>query len=398
MSCMSPQECTHQSKRRREDRDWANCDFVLLVLSYCDQFTLESCHQVCKQYRSYVNKVVPRILDVVVAKYYVKPSVVDLFREQRLSNLILLKRLSTQFILIIRGFVTYKLELTTRQWTRCADTRRDRGYFSLVSLRGFAYAIGTLSLVALGTVERYNPFTDTWKKMESLPQQVISVVAVTLNDKIYVINGYDMVANGHSNRIVVHDGSVGNEDSEPFWKYVNTQTLYARSRHAAAAYRGKIWIVGGRLDNQACTRSVEIFDPDTNECIPGPSMKRNRVFGNLMVVEDRLYAVGGDVDEAGDQVTRTIERYDEERGQWQLVASFTDERRGFSTCPVGHKIFVFGGSFSQNDNYDSYRDTWDVFDTRTCSWESSQSSVYNRMPVIDDWGQAVTVPSSRITW
>lgn len=143
---------------------------------------------------------------------------------------------------------------------------------------------------------------------------------------------------------------------------------------------------------------MEIFDTLTETSEFGPDMTRHRVFGNLMVVNGQLYAVGGDVDDRGEQLTRTIEKFNDQKQLWEHVASFKDERRGFSTCCVGHKIYVFGGSFNQDDRNETYNDTWDVFNTETCSWESSEISSYNRMPIIDDWGQATTMPCTSVTW
>ena len=77
--------------------------------------------------------------------------------------------------------------------------------------------------------------------------------------------------------------------------------------------------------------------------------------GNLLIVAGCLYMVGGDVDEQGNQLTRTIERYNDYIQQWEYIATFKDQRRGFSTCAVDHKIYVFGGSFS---NGEVYNDTW----------------------------------------
>jgi N-acetylneuraminic acid mutarotase len=141
---------------------------------------------------------------------------------------------------------------------------------------------------------------------------------------------------------------------------------------------------------------VEIYDPKDGEWLAGPLMTRNRVFGNLLVANSNLYAVGGDMDNAGNLITRTIEKYNDDLNIWEFVTTFKDERRGFSTCAVNHKIYVFGGSFS---NGEVYNDTWDVFDAILNIWESSLTNKYNSMPTIDDWGQAVTLPSTtNITW
>lgn len=141
---------------------------------------------------------------------------------------------------------------------------------------------------------------------------------------------------------------------------------------------------------------MEIYDPSTGESIEGPEMTRNRLFGNLLIVDNHLYAIGGDVDDSGQQllVTRSIERFNEELNEWEYISTFKDERKGFSTCAVGSNIYIFGGSALS----ESYNDTWDIFDTKTRIWESSKLPAYSKMPPIDDWGQAITIPNSRASW
>ena len=139
-----------------------------------------------------------------------------------------------------------------------------------------------------------------------------------------------------------------------------------------------------------------MYDPLTGICEEGPSLTRNRLFGNLLIVNDSLYAIGGDVDDSGQQllVTRTIERYNDELNTWEYVTTFKDERKGFSTCAIGNKIYVFGGS----DLSETYNDTWDVYCVKSGVWESTKLSSYHKMPQIDDWGQCVSIPNCKVTW
>ena len=142
--------------------------------------------------------------------------------------------------------------------------------------------------------------------------------------------------------------------------------------------------------------SVELYDPLTGICEEGPSLTRNRLFGNLLIVNDSLYAIGGDVDDSGQQllVTRSIERFNDELNTWEYVTTFKDERKGFSTCAIGNKIYVFGGS----DLSETYNDTWDVYCVQSGVWESTKLSSYHKMPQIDDWGQCVSIPNCKVTW
>jgi N-acetylneuraminic acid mutarotase len=169
----------------------------------------------------------------------------------------------------------------------------------------------------------------------------------------------------------------------------------ARSRHAAVGFDGKIWVAGGCFEGFSVTRSVEVFDPLTNVWTEAPPMVAPRDFGNLLVVHNTLYAVGGDVNDAGEQAIRTIEMFNQDRNCWEHVTAFKDERKGFSTCAIGSKIYIFGGSCDE-EQYEL--NTWDAFDVLSHQWDSDTRGQYQKMPAIDPWGQAVAMPPEEFTW
>lgn len=140
--------------------------------------------------------------------------------------------------------------------------------------------------------------------------------------------------------------------------------------------------------------SVHRFDLVSQQWEEMPLMLKKRVFGNLLVVNNQLYAVGGDVNDGGIQITRSIERFELTERRWVLVTGFKDDRRGFSAAAVGSHIYVFGGSASE----ETYNDTWDAFDTSTGSWRSDVCGLYGKMPMIEDWGQAVVFPHHDVRW
>ena len=92
-------------------------------------------------------------------------------------------------ILIIRGFVAYAFDPTSGEWTRLADSRRDRSYFEAVRLGQHVYAIGTYNITASGTVERLSLVDNRWETCEPMPVKLRSVSAVVIDDSIYVTGG-----------------------------------------------------------------------------------------------------------------------------------------------------------------------------------------------------------------
>ena len=76
----------------------------------------------------------------------------------------------------------------------------------------------------------------------------------------------------------------------------------ARSAMGAVAYNGKIIVPGGEGQDRrflAAYRAVEIYDPAVNRWQMLPSMPRQRHGLAIGVIGDRLYAVSGDAQSAG---------------------------------------------------------------------------------------------------
>lgn len=238
--------------------------------------------------------------------------------------------------------------------------------------------------------------------MTSLPRKLRSVGAATCRGSLYITGGIETTSElvvDHILKINLANDRLNQSDPNaklPVWEDVGATLLQPRYRHAAAEYKGQIWIAGGCLTNFSVTNKVEIYDPVSNVVVEGPSMLVHRDFANLLIVKGELYAVGGDVNVAGNQIIRTIEKYDESKGCWIHITVFKDSRRGFSTCAYGSRIYVFCGS--SEDNQDLH--TWDAYDVELQRWESEDTEKANRrkMPLIDSWGQAVTCPRGGITW
>ena len=321
-----------------------------------------------------------------------------------MSKLLLFKHITSPAIYTVQKFLTYSLDIPTQTWKRCADSRRDRTHFTAIYFRGEIYAISTLSVIAAGTVEKYNRYRNVWTQVPNLPQRLQTVAAAVVDNELYVCGG--AINDRYSDTVYkFYDPSTDPynlhhaDDNECEWLELYTwRMLQPRYRHAAIGYRGKLWIAGGfcfdkTITKWSCTSTVEIFDISTEKWETGPCMVARRDFPNLLICNDKLYAIGGDVDSVGNQATRTIEMFNEKTNRWELVANFKDDRKGFSTCAVGSKVYVFGGKDSQSYNMN----TWDCYDVEHRVWESDvKQDVFLKMPVIDDWGQAV--PVSDFSW
>ena len=313
---------------------------------------------------------------------------------------------------VMRGFVFYSFDPLKSLWTRLPDLKRDRGYFQSVALEGEIFAIGTYSLIASGTIEKYSFVDRQWSACASMPHRVRTVGAAVYQRRLCVMGGVDDFTNEGS--LVAISSFHSYDASSDEWKE-GPSVLSPRYRHAAVEYNGRLWVAGGKVLENAVprtTNSVEVYSEEKGCWEPGPPMLRRRDFFNLLVVDGRLYAgrttfivveyrsiaqcvlVGGDVNEAESQITRTIEALSTDGVEWEHVTDFPNSRRGFSTCALGSKIYVFAGDARHRDAADEYQtsSTWDAFDVSQKVWESSRVPDRDRiMPLIDNWGQAVAL-------
>jgi len=313
-----------------------------------------------------------------------------------------LHNLTKPRVLLLRGYIAYTYNISTGNWKRCRDLRRDRGYFNALWHQGEIYAICTYSIIAAGTVEKYNPLSNRWTVVGSLPQKIRCGAAVSYQNSIYLFGGIEAFSNEVINSIHVYRGSSSNNStnlSSPFknlnisseestaWENLSPTALrFTRSNHAATCVDGIVYIAGGRFgpDNPShpnLTNAVESFNPISCEFIDIVPMLRSREFFHLVCIEKRLYAVGGDVDDD----TPSIEVLDEGQSSWEIVTHFKSKRHGFSCCSFQSKIYIFGGDGNSEVS------TIDAFDVSLGSWRSETSSL-QFCPFDNSWGQAVLFP------
>jgi hypothetical protein len=62
----------------------------------------------------------------------------------------------------------------------------------------------------------------------------------------------------------------------------------------------------------------------------------------------------------------SVERYDEAKEQWEVIASMSSARYGLGVCVLGGRLYAVGGqdedgnSLSSLERYDEAKDQWEV--------------------------------------
>jgi Ethanolamine utilization protein EutJ (predicted chaperonin) len=130
---------------------------------------------------------------------------------------------------------------------------------------------------------------------------------------------------------------------------------------AVAAYKGKLWVAGGILNDQPRTKltSVYIYDPAARTWSKGPDLPRPISHANLVVAWGNLYFLGGWVQDGGsDQVLR----YDEGTRKWAVETPMPGKRVAGAAAFDGTRILFAGGTgdggFASNDIWGYLGGVW----------------------------------------
>ena len=149
---------------------------------------------------------------------------------------------------------------------------REALYASVV-LDGKIYAMGGYDgprdgAHPLDTVEVYDPQTDSWQRMASMPQGLCLHAAAVMGSKIYLTGGEtgdDMAVDS----VYVYDPLAD------AWTQLASMGI-ARQEHASAAVGGKLYVFGGQ-GGEGRLSTAEVYDPASDSWAQATSLTSARI-------------------------------------------------------------------------------------------------------------------------
>ena len=221
----------------------------------------------------------------------------------------------------------WRLDPVAREWSAVVKFARPRIYCATVAFAGKVWVIGGDKLHADGQrrasadVEMFDPGNGALTRGPDLPQTLSAPLALVAGERLYVMGANTRTERGHLFSLGYHENewrreapalahmwalagasldgklyvcipSTGLTVFDPgtdLWEIIPGQTQ-PRSPQVAA-WRGEIWIMGGRdITDQAETR---IFNPATRTWRIGPALPRPLAWGAAAVIDDQLFVTGG---------------------------------------------------------------------------------------------------------
>jgi N-acetylneuraminic acid mutarotase len=221
---------------------------------------------------------------------------------------------------------------------------------------GFVYpATGGAAWVPIDNAWEYNPATDTWKALAPMPIKRGAAMAATVGDKLYVIGGattqpwatQNFLSFATPQRVL---GTVQEYDPGTNTWRERTAMPSPRNHAAIGVVNNKVYVIGGRVGAAFISLAsdvslVEVYDPATDTWgVPGARMPTTRSALAYGVYGGRIYVAGGEFQDPVQQTTfRAFEAYDPASNTWSIMPPMAIARHGVAAAVVGNRFYAVSG-------------------------------------------------------
>jgi N-acetylneuraminic acid mutarotase len=273
---------------------------------------------------------------------------------------------------VIPSGLVYEYTPSTDQWAKKKTMALPSHHNAVVALNGKIYLFGGFAKsntdkpgwLPIANAWEYDPANDSWKALAPMPTPRGAALAVTIDNKIYVIGGEGMHP-GDQPRPLWFVGAAHRSLStvEEYDPATNTWTSRMpmstpRNHVAGGVVNGKIYVIGGRVGSVFVGSSdnldlVEVYDPATDKW--GASLNRMpdaRSGTGWGVYNGKIYVVGGEFsDNRMRGAFRALEAYDPATDRWDILQQLRFPRHSAGTAFIGNKLHVVGGDLQSSDQY-----------------------------------------------
>ena len=305
----------------------------------------------------------------------------------------------------------HRYDAAGNAWTEMAPLPFARSHFEQSTLvrDGRIVMIGGRSLPigrqAVSDISEYDPATDRWTSIGSLPKPIHSPSAAVIDGRLYV--GYGGSRNGVPDNLdfwrerlgvpwkpvppapaalgEVSAAAIGDKlyvvgDGAP-WTLAfdlrrgqwDEMTRFAArpaagNHHAAEVWNGRLLLFGGMGESRA---TVQIYDPATDLWRLGPALPFPAGSMASAVIDSQVYLAGG-VDDHG---TRgELVRYDPAADTFTQLTPMPLPRNHTAAATDGKRFFVFGGRGPGSGDHNVVANGFDevqIYDPATDRWSVS---------------------------
>jgi N-acetylneuraminic acid mutarotase len=221
---------------------------------------------------------------------------------------------------------------------------------------GFVYPTsGPAAWVPINNSWEYDPAADTWKALAPMPSKRGSPVAAAVGNKIYVIGGVSLLPGSTETALNFGSpqasvGTVEEYDPETNSWRARSPMPTPRNHTTAGVVNGKIYVIGGRVGAAFISEATDIsvveeYDPATDKWnSPRSRMPTARSALGSGVINGRIYVAGGEFQDPHMMATfKAVEAYDPATDSWSIMPSMPVSRHGLAAGVIGNRLILVGG-------------------------------------------------------
>ncbi len=154
-------------------------------------------------------------------------------------------------------------------------------------------------------------------------------------------------------------GAVGVVPTAPAWTE-KADMPRARSYHSTAVLNGKIYVIGGQERTEAGTTvlaEMSVYDPGSDTWSTGTPLPEARSHHTSTVSDGKIYVIGGHVDEYAN-LSANVWEYDPATDTWTSKTDAPGAMGEHSAVAAGGYVFVFPSTSEDVYAYEVATDAW----------------------------------------
>ena len=238
------------------------------------------------------------------------------------------------------------------KWEMIAKGPRLQG-LPMVAHGGKLYRIGGFTahnkededrnLRSVADFVRFDPQTKQWESLPPLPEPRSSHDAVVIQDKIYVVGGWQL--SGEQERWHETAWMADLSQDNIAWKQI-PKPPFQRRALSLGHLNGKLYVIGGMQQKGGTTTRVDVFDPASEKWSQGPSLidslagaKSQTSMGGF---GSSAYTVGGRLFVS--TYNGNVQVLDRDEKTWRIATQLEDDRFFHRMLLFDSRLLLVGGA------------------------------------------------------
>lgn len=261
------------------------------------------------------------------------------------------------------------------KWIRASDMITNRTDLAIAQSGGKIYAIGGYyglgGLGIMSLVEEFNPVTNHWREVRSMPDKRERHGAAGVNGKIYVFGG-NWTKDYKDPTFVERCAPVQIYDPATNSWTTGSRMPTPRTDVEVAVRNDEVWVIGGSSGydtNRELSAKVEIYNPASNTWRSGPSLPAPRFRHAATGTNGRIFVSGGVVQTNPVSKIESHDMYVSTGGGWIRLPDMPVGLVWHAMAGYQDKVFIIAGG-DYNKSTDVLRNEVIVFDAVTRTYSS----------------------------